>query len=206
MAKSLNKTVVYSALEVANICGVVNQTAINWIRNNHLKAFSTPGGQYRVYRDDLVLFMQERGMRIPSELLDDGQKRSVDAQNSILIVDDDRGLNAVLKKYLEKVFPEISFYQAFDGFDAGAQFVDKKPFCILLDLDLPDVNGFDLCNRLKSSEEFKNPYVIIITALEDEDVEQRVKALGADLFFRKPLHLKEIADSMKSFFESIAED
>ena len=52
MSKDINKTIVYSALEVANICGVVNQTAINWIRNGYLKAFSTPGGQYRIYLDD----------------------------------------------------------------------------------------------------------------------------------------------------------
>ena len=39
------KAVVYSALEVAEICGVVNQTAINWIRKGYLKAFMTPGGQ-----------------------------------------------------------------------------------------------------------------------------------------------------------------
>lgn len=203
MAKNLNRTVVYSALEVANICGVVNQTAINWIRSGHLKAFSTPGGQYRVYRDDLVLFMKNRGMRIPAELNAVNDDLTRNEQNSILIVDDDHGLNAVLKKYLEKIFPDIVFYQAFDGFEAGAKLVEKNPFCILLDLDLPGVNGFDLCSRLKSSDDYKKPYVIIITALEDDDVESKVKDIGADLFFRKPLHLKEIADSMKTFFESI---
>ena len=39
--KEVKKPVVYSALEVAKICGVVNQTAINWIKNNYLKAFKT---------------------------------------------------------------------------------------------------------------------------------------------------------------------
>ena len=46
---AIKKSVVYSAMEVAKICGVVNQTAINWIRNNYLKASTTPGGQFRVY-------------------------------------------------------------------------------------------------------------------------------------------------------------
>ena len=53
MLKKDKKIRIYSALEVANICGVVNQTAINWIKNSHLKAFTTPGGQYRVYSEDL---------------------------------------------------------------------------------------------------------------------------------------------------------
>jgi len=48
---------------VANLCGVVNQTAINWIRNGYLKAFTTPGGQYRIYAEDLISFLDSRGMR-----------------------------------------------------------------------------------------------------------------------------------------------
>ena len=93
MAKKTSKTTVYSALEVANICGVVNQTAINWIRNGHLKAFSTPGGQYRVYKEDLLQFMAERNMRLP----DDSEENTF----SVLIVDDDKGLNNILSKYLK---------------------------------------------------------------------------------------------------------
>ena len=87
MAKDLNKTVVYSALEVANICGVVNQTAINWIRDGHLKAFSTPGGQYRVYRDDLIVFMQNRGMRMPDDFL-------------AIIADNEKCIKPCIKKFL----------------------------------------------------------------------------------------------------------
>ena len=69
MDKKIEKPVIYSALEVANICGVVNQTAINWINNGYLTAFKTPGGQYRVYPDDLVNFMSSRNMHIPMKLL-----------------------------------------------------------------------------------------------------------------------------------------
>ena len=65
MAKNGKKVRIFSALEVANICGVVNQTAINWIKNNHLKAFTTPGGQYRIYAEDLLEFLESRGMRVP---------------------------------------------------------------------------------------------------------------------------------------------
>ncbi|MBP5251612.1 MAG: helix-turn-helix domain-containing protein, partial [Treponema sp.] len=54
MGKTEKNSHVYSALEVAKICGVVNQTAINWIKNGYLKAFKTPGGQFRVYPEDLL--------------------------------------------------------------------------------------------------------------------------------------------------------
>ena len=61
----------YSAMEAARFCGVVNQTAINWIKAGHLKAFKTPGGQFRVYPEDLAAFMESRRMQIPPELLRD---------------------------------------------------------------------------------------------------------------------------------------
>lgn len=196
MSKDSSRTIVYSALEVANICGVVNQTAINWIRNGYLKAFSTPGGQYRVYLDDLVGFMNKRKMRIPSELMNVYDQEVVN-QQSVLVVDDDKGLNSVIAKYLEKADEKITVYQAFDGFEAGAQLVDKKPRCVLLDLDLPGVDGFDLCRRIYTSEEYGKPIVCVITALQDDDIEQRVKKMGAVEFFRKPLNLVEISEKIK---------
>ena len=96
MARTDKKIRIFSALEVANICGVVNQTAINWIKNGYLKAFTTPGGQYRVYAEDLIDFLSSRGMRLPVEL----QKMMEEIQSlrTILIVDDDQALNDSLKK------------------------------------------------------------------------------------------------------------
>ncbi|MDR1748052.1 MAG: response regulator, partial [Spirochaetaceae bacterium] len=169
MPKESNRPVVFSALEVANICGVVNQTAINWIRNGHLKAFSTPGGQYRVYADDLAEFMSGRGMRVPGSLLDDTDITGIDMQ-SILVVDDDRGLNAVIAKYLGKIFPEFSIHQSFDGFDAGSKIAENKPGFIILDLDLPGINGESILRRLKETKDFGKPYVIVITAFDSEEI------------------------------------
>lgn len=202
MSKDSNKTIVYSALEVANICGVVNQTAINWIRNGYLKAFSTPGGQYRIYLEDLVDFMKDRNMKIPTELLEASQqKKSISA--SILIVDDDRGLNQVVTKFIEKEIPDLSIFQAFDGFEAGAIMAEKKPNIILLDLDLPGVNGEDLFKKINASEEFGKPVVCVMTALKDETVLDRLKDNGVENFFIKPLNLVEISDTVKDLIKSL---
>lgn len=194
MSKDSRKTIVYSALEVANICGVVNQTAINWIRNGYLKAFSTPGGQYRVYQDDLIDFMNKRHMRIPADLVKETESGE---SKSVLIVDDDRGLNCVITKFFEKRFPEFEVFQAFDGFEAGAQLVSRKPDIVLLDLNLPGVDGFSLCTRINESDEFGKPVVFVITSLNDDGVEEDVKKKGASEFFRKPLNLVEIAEAVK---------
>lgn len=201
MAKDSNsKTIVYSALEVANICGVVNQTAINWIRNGYLNAFCTPGGQYRVYLDDLVDFMSKRKMRIPAELME-SYSGSEKEKQTVLVVDDDKGLNNVIKKYLEREFPSLELVQAFNGFDVGAQLANKKTKCILLDLDLPGIDGFDICRRIHTSEEFGKPIVFIITALEDEAIEEQLNKMGIAQFYRKPLDLVKIGSALRQALE-----
>ena len=114
------KRPVYSALEVARLCGVVNQTAINWIKSGHLKAFKTPGGQYRVYPEDLADFMASRKMQVPQEIAEAAAQKNKNQSKTLLIVDDDKGLNSVVAKYLEKTFEGVEIFQAFDGFEAGA--------------------------------------------------------------------------------------
>ena len=195
------KRPVYSALEVARLCGVVNQTAINWINSGHLKAFKTPGGQYRVYPEDLADFMASRKMQIPQEVLDALSTQDESQSEKILIVDDDKGINTVLAKYLEKTFEGVEIFQAFDGFEAGALCSQAKPGFIILDLDLPGVDGFSLCERLTKDESFGRPKILVITALQDQGLEEKALGLGAQKLFKKPLSMESVADAVKAWLE-----
>ncbi|GAB4365228.1 MAG: response regulator [Spirochaetales bacterium] len=190
MARHEKKVRIFSALEVANICGVVNQTAINWIKNGYLKAFTTPGGQYRVYAEDLVEFLSSRNMRMPAELLA-AVEGSV-GNRRILIVDDDRSLNDMLKEYLEKKFPDFPVSQAFDGFEAGRLMAELKPALVILDIDLPGINGKELCRKIKGDASLGSPKILVVTGLGDEHLEETMKKEGADAFLRKPFDFEEL--------------
>ncbi len=200
MPRNENKPVMFSALEVAKLCGVVNQTAINWIRNKHLKAFNTPGGQFRVYPEDLIEFMTSRNIQVPAELRELCSS-ALNGPKSLLIVDDDRGLNTVVAKYIEKKFESITVYQAFDGFEAGSIMTEKQPGILLLDLDLPGIDGFDLCRRINESDRFGKPEIIVITALENDEIEVRVKEFGINSFMKKPLDLVRLVDIVRNICE-----
>lgn len=192
MAQKAKKKKVFSALEVANICGVVNQTAINWINAGHLKAYTTPGGQFRVTPEDLAQFLKERGSEIPSILQEVLDENKVNDSKTLLIVDDDKVLNSLIQKYLEKNYPELKIIQAFDGFEAGAFMANEKPGFVILDLDLPGVDGFSLCKKIKSEAMFNNPYVVVVTALKDAGLSERVTELGSNYFLTKPLSMEKI--------------
>ncbi|MFA5852803.1 MAG: response regulator [Spirochaetales bacterium] len=185
MGKNEKRVRIFSALEAANLCGVVNQTAINWIKSGHLKAFTTPGGQFRVYAEDLITFLEDRKMRVPAELNAE-VNADVDA-SLILIVDDDRDLNTILKRMLERKIPDISAAQAFDGFEAGRIIAERHPALVFLDFDLPGINGKSLCARIRSDPSIGKPSVISMTGIDTPEMREDMMAAGADDFFGKPL-------------------
>jgi CheY-like chemotaxis protein len=194
MAKDNKRVRIFSALEVANICGVVNQTAINWIKSGYLKAFTTPGGQYRVYSDDLYRFLVDRGMRIPPELT---EAAPGERPRKLLIVDDDVELNNLLRKYVTRSLPDYQVQQAFDGFEAGRLLAESKPGVVILDINLPGVNGHKLCQTMKSDPGLHNPIVVAISGLSDPETEASILKEGADWFFAKPLHLENLVEKIR---------
>jgi len=179
---------VFSALEVAKICGVVNQTVINWIRAGHLKASVTPGGQFRIYPEDLKAFLDSKGMRVPEELA--GLVGA--SAETLLVVEDDAVFNDLLRAQLQRSFPDAKIWAAYDGFDAGSMLGVYKPRVVVLDLNLPGVIGQELCRRIKQEPGFDNPLVIGITASNDPGLEAELRALGADAFFRKPFDYESL--------------
>jgi excisionase family DNA binding protein len=195
MARADKKIRIFSALEVANICGVVNQTAINWIKNGYIKAFTTPGGQYRVYAEDLADFLHQKGMRMPPELQKILEEQM--AIDIILIVDDDKDVNMALRRGLEAYDPDLTIYQAYDGFDAGKLAIEKKPHLAILDINLPGVDGFKLCKTFKEDESFNCPFVLASSGMDNQETIDRIMAAGADGFLPKPLHIEDLVQKIE---------
>lgn len=181
----------FSAMEAAKICGVVNQTVINWINNGHLKGVKSPGGHFRIYTQDLVAFMIKQGMEIPDFL-----KESY-GQKSLLIVDDDKGFNNVMCTYIKKNIPDVNVVQAFDGFEAGTQVVQNKFACIILDLDLPGVDGFGICRKIMEMDGVKRPSIIVVTGMQDEESEKRCMETGVAYYIKKPVSLSSLLPLVK---------
>jgi excisionase family DNA binding protein len=185
---------VFSALEVAKICGVVNQTVINWIRAGHLKASVTPGGQFRIYPEDLKTFLDSKGMRVPEEL----QGLVSGALETILVVEDDQVYNDLLRAQLQRTFPKSVIWAAFDGFEAGSLLGVHKPRVVILDINLPGVNGQELCRRIKQEPGFDRPLVIAVTASDDPNMGPQILELGADAFFQKPFDHEELVKVIRT--------
>ena len=188
MPKIGSKVKIFSALEVANICGVVNQTAINWIKSGYLKAFTTPGGQYRIYARDLAVFLETRGMNDSGEVL---QVFLEKANLGTLLIAAEEAVNKQLTDELGSLLPAFSIIQAFDGFDLGHKMAGEKPGFLLLDQDLAGINHDRLIQLLKTDPVFGRPFIFAIGNFHNPEN-------LIDKVFAKPPDIEEIYRSIKS--------
>ena len=193
MEKKRKRIKIYSALEVANICGVVNQTAINWIKNGSLKAFTTPGGQYRVYAEHLVDFLKERGMKVPAEVLESLNDGFVN-EKKILIIDPDRVAIKELRDSLAGSLPGYSFISAATSFDAGQLLMAEKPEIIILSESFHDLTVENLYDTISSRRDYEKPAIIFIAEENSTARESR----KADLFLHQPVDLDKLLEFIRA--------
>ncbi|MBR0318509.1 MAG: helix-turn-helix domain-containing protein [Spirochaetia bacterium] len=194
MEKKRKRIKIYSALEVANICGVVNQTAINWIKNGSLKAFTTPGGQYRVYAEHLVDFLKERGMKVPAEVLDSLNDGFVN-DKKILIIDIDRVAIKDMREALSQALSGYSFITAATSFDAGRLLMAEKPEIIILSESFSELTVENLYDTISSRRDYEKPAIIFI-ADENSTVRESKKA---DLFLHLPLDIEKLVEFIRTY-------
>jgi type II secretory ATPase GspE/PulE/Tfp pilus assembly ATPase PilB-like protein len=132
------------------------------------------------------------------ELLDDfvpGQAgRRV--RDTILLVEDEAPLRQVLRDLLEREGFAVS--EAADGIEALDQVDHAAPAAIVLDLNLPRLDGYAVLSRLRSRPTTASIPVVVLTAKSDEDNEVRVFELGANDFLTKPFRPRALIARLRA--------
>ena len=105
----------------------------------------------------------------------------------ILIVDDDDSTINLLKDYFEN--KEQSCKVVTRGNDALKVLMKNIPKLILLDIFLPDITGYEVCQRIRAQEELKKIPLFYITAVPEGEVSEKVKETGANGYFLKPFDI-----------------
>lgn len=178
---------VFTTGEAAKICKVSQQTIIRCFDNGQLKGFRVPGSRFRrIPRDALYRFMRDNG--IPTDALESGKRK-------VLLVDDDPDLVEMIQKVLEDD-GRFEVRTANNGFDAGMMVKEYRPDLIILDVMLPDINGKEVCQRVRSDESLDDVRIICISGMIEEDKIADLKANGANDFLHKPFEVEELIDRM----------
>lgn len=118
------------------------------------------------------------------------------SDSTVLIVDDNQQNRELLQAYLE-VLP-CRIITAGDGLEALAMIEQQAPDLILLDVMMPRMSGFEVCQKLKTDPQTRAIPIIMVTALNElGDIERGVES-GTDDFLTKPVNKLELVTRVKS--------
>ena len=180
----------YGTYEIAEICRVTPATIGNWIEKGILPTFSTGGGHRRVWDNDLVQFLKDHNIPIPEPLL------SSTRGQTILIVDDEPDVRRVVRRSLQKLYPDAVIFDAEDGYEAGQKVAQIIPSLIILDLKLPGMDGFKVCRGIREDPRTKHIKILAISGYNVEESRKHILAAGADDFLGKPFVLETLKEKV----------
>ncbi len=182
---SVSSKTVFTTGEAAKICKVSQQTIIRCFDNGTLKGFRVPGSRFRrIPRDQLFNFMKDNG--IPTDALESGKKK-------LLIVDDDAELIELMSEAFERD-GRFDIRTANNGFDAGMKVKEFRPDLVILDVMLPDINGKEVCQRVRSDESLDMVKIICISGMIEQDKVADLKEAGANDFIQKPFQVDRLIE------------
>lgn len=116
---------------------------------------------------------------------------------TVLIVEDNEQNLELLKIYMEDL-PEVEVITASNGIEALEQIEEYAPDLVLLDIMMPRMSGFEVCQRIKSDPRTRDITVVMVTALnETSDIERAAKC-GTDDYLSKPIDRQAMVDLVRS--------
>jgi DNA-binding response OmpR family regulator len=130
--------------------------------------------------------MKENG--IPTDALESGKRKA-------LVVDDDEELVELIRDVLESD-GRFEVRVANNGFDAGMMVKEYRPDIIVLDVMLPDINGKEVCQRVRHDASLDDVKIICISGMVEQDKVSDLKEAGANEFLQKPFEIEKLVELM----------
>ncbi|MGJ8592762.1 MAG: hybrid sensor histidine kinase/response regulator transcription factor [Aquaticitalea sp.] len=136
---------------------------------------------------------------LPAEL-DSSQDETLDIlRPTILVIDDEQDVRSFLQESFKSKYNVIV---AADGEEGLHKIQENPPQLVISDVMMPKLNGYDLCEKIKSSVEFCHIPVILLTAMGDDVKEIKGLELGADDYIVKPFSIKYLEVRVKTLIEN----
>ncbi|MEK7382322.1 MAG: response regulator [Elusimicrobiota bacterium] len=174
----------FTTFEVARLCGVFHTTVINWVNKSKLKARVTPGGHRRIPLSELVPFMKKYDMPVPADI--------EDVHRQVLVLDDEPMMTRLIEKGFTRHRDRFSIQVSNNPVDALVLVGKKLPDMLIMDLMMPVMDGFQVCQILKSSPATKDMKIIAISGRKLTAAQQDFLSTNVDEFIQKPFEMSDL--------------
>ena len=178
--------------QAAQMLGVALRTVQLWVEAGALQAWKTPGGHRRIALSSVEKMLAERARATGETQSPEPEASSQPDRPTILVVEDDLDLLALYKAHVEDWLPEARVLSASNGFEGLLRIGEHKPDVILTDLSMPGMDGFKMLRTLERNGIVAHCTVIVVTALNEEDIQNNGGLPAGVVCFFKPVPFSEL--------------
>ncbi len=182
---TINPDTILSSHQVGIILQM-NPSSINkWVNDGRIHAFRTPGGHRRIKAVDLLAFLSKHAIPVPAPLISAAKRR-------VLVVDDDKKqLNAV-ERLFKPFDHRVDVVLVDNAIDAMVMVGAWKPHMVILDVFMPNLDGLEVCRRLRALEETSQIITVAMTGQLTPELEKQAKQAGARRVVAKPVAVADL--------------
>ena len=191
--KGANKTSApqfFTTYDIGRMTGTDPTTVHKWIDKGLMRGHRTPGGHRRVRGDDLKVFLVAHQMPIPRELGGSDVLR-------VVVVDDDADVLKTVSKAIKRLKPAWEVVTFDSGVKALLSLGKATPDVLVLDLFMPECDGFAVCKQIRSNADAANVRLIAVTGRFSSDVEKKAISAGANAVMKKPVVGPELVEAIE---------
>lgn len=175
--------------EVARICKVAPRTVTKWFDSGQLHGYRIPGSKdRRIPVTQLIRFMRQNNMPL------DGMLHFT--KTRILIVDDETDIVEMLRDLLSQQ-TTYDVQTARNGFEAGLAAEKFRPHVILLDINLGDINGREVCRAIRMNPELQMTKVVAMSGQLTDEEAKSLLTQGFEGFLKKPFTIQQVIQSIE---------
>ncbi len=117
--------------------------------------------------------------------------------SSVLLIEDNSTNAQIFKEMLTPIVENITHFEK--GTEGLGYFLKERPDLLLLDLQMPDMNGLEIIHKIRDEERDLNTPIIVVTSSAIESLRERVFEAGANEFLTKPVRLQNFLETIVKY-------
>ena len=180
-----------STREAAAALGICVRTVQLWVEQGRLKAWKTPGGHRRIFRESIGEQLREREKSIGGGADD----------FDILIVEDDQIFRQMVQSKLRSVTPMINIRTANNGIEGLIKLGERNPQILITDLLMPGLDGFHMLNTLTSSPSFRPMQIFVMTGMSDDEIFRQGGVPEGGVVFHQPIEIAVLVSLVRAYYD-----
>jgi len=146
-------------------------------------------GHFKVVKTDFIQFLRENHMPIDESILGSTELK-------VLVIDDDPGMIKTIVLTLESLNYNLRVDTATDGYDGLMKIGNAVPNLLILDLNMPKIDGYEVIKRVKNTEDYKSAEIMVVSSTLNEETEKKLIDIGVSKYLKKPFKLSELKEEV----------